>query len=425
MRTRRLVTVLLSALALSGCWLQPRFGPTHQNYNPFEDALTPETIGTVAEAWSAPMPQGLSALGNQPLVTGKAVIVAGWVEVNGSFVISAYGRRSGDLLWRRELATVGPGALIWADDDEVITAHTENWADSQFTRLAASTGDTLATTTVPAIVQVATPYARSSVTVTDDVIVDRERAGSPPSTNFVARSRDSFDVLWTAPLSTNSGPTIVADGQIYVAESGETPEIAVFDADGCGASVCAPTSTISAPPPDRPVVSLGATPLAASDDGHLYLHRSWDDDQFEFGNDLVAVDTAGTPLWTVPLRSLDDMAVAGDKVFVTGQDPAYEPTMMAVDRVSGALLWRSDPTTTIGGSPIVAGGLVYAEGHGAAGTDVAVFAVDGCGAPTCPPLTILDTGPGGDGFYGMSAALGALFVHKAGPDGFTVYAPAS
>ena len=51
------------------------------------------------------------------------------------------------------------------------------------------------------------------------------------------------------------------------------------------------------------------------------------------------------------------------------------------------------------------------------GTDVAVFDADGCGAPNCSSISVVDLGSGTGGLNGMSVAAGTLYVNKAGPGG--------
>jgi hypothetical protein len=50
----RRASVLLVVLLLSGCWLQPGFGPERQSSNPFETTLTPANVAGVDQAGRRP-----------------------------------------------------------------------------------------------------------------------------------------------------------------------------------------------------------------------------------------------------------------------------------------------------------------------------------------------------------------------------------
>ena len=46
------VLVVLS-VSLSGCWLQPGFGPEHQRWNRFEDQLAAADVASLHQVWVA------------------------------------------------------------------------------------------------------------------------------------------------------------------------------------------------------------------------------------------------------------------------------------------------------------------------------------------------------------------------------------
>jgi hypothetical protein len=88
--------VLVAVLVLCGCWLQPQYGPSHQNFNPFETHLTAANVGRLSPVWRTT----LAAFGGQPLASGRAVYMSGATD-ESTFTVESFERGSGALLWRR------------------------------------------------------------------------------------------------------------------------------------------------------------------------------------------------------------------------------------------------------------------------------------------------------------------------------------
>jgi PQQ-like domain len=407
--------VLVVALVLSGCWLQPGWGPGRQNSNPFENRLTAANVGSLEQAWSASVED---VFGSQPLVTGSAVYSGAMMTVGGqpSLTVRALAGGSGAQLWQRDLPTLPPpfgaGALLSVSGD-VLTTRLHSTAGFVFETLDSATGATIGTVTESEFLDPAT------VAVDDRVIAYRAVDPGLSDYNLVVRSRDTFELLWTspiAPFAMGSGDVVVfADGQIYLEDRDEDSQvIRAFAVDGCGSPTCSPTWTAEIPPPEDGYDELDAQILAASDD-QVLLRRSASFRGGFLRTDLVALTRDGAPDWTVPMFELDGVAVAGDTVFATGRDAATPEGSRTLLARSASGTWRADVSDPVSGTPMVAGGLVYVEDGVTDGTDVRVFAADGCGSPSCPELAVVDTGPGTGGLYGMSAAVGALFVSKAGP----------
>ena len=417
MMRRRALLVVLAFLGLSGCWLQPGYGPERQNSNPLEEGLTEDTLGGLHEAWAAPV---AVPLGSQPLVTGVAVYLGG-VHGTGegsTFTVLAVNRSTGAPRWRRDLP-IGPfpgrGAILSVAGDEVLTARIAP-TGSELVTFDAATGTTLGTVPDSRLVD------PDTAVVNHAVVAHRAFALSAGTYSLVVRDRDTLAQLWTAPIGAftlgSGDPLIIADGRLYVRDQDTTgPVVKAFDVAGCGAAVCAPVWTAAVPPPAAGETS-DATLLAATDDGHILLRRTWNSGTpgGPFGHDLVALTTAGTTAWEHPLSELTGVAVAGDEVFVVGRDPASlsgDNALFAITTATGSLTWQAAPPLPRG-TPVVAGGLVYVEGDAPA-PDVFVFDADGCGTPTCDDLAVLDTGPGTGGIYAMTIAGSTFYVNKAGP----------
>lgn len=415
-RVRRAL-VLVVALGLSGCWLQPGYGPERQNWNPIERELTEANVAGLHERWSVP-----SDLEGEPLVTSTAVYLGGIRVVSASerfLTVRALSRRSGTLLWQRDLPvdpSIGHGSVLSVAGDEVLTVRgpmPQPWA--RFETLDAATGATVDTADVSNLLATATVTATG--TVAGDVIASLEAAVTGGgNVQLVVRSRATFEVQWTAELGRGvvvTAPLVVAHGRIWVASEGDDGGVVMrsYPAGGCSAPTCEPLSSFPVPPPDALFDQIYALPLAVTEDDILLMRRTWLYRGITAGEDVVAVDNEGTEVRSTWFTELVGVAAGGDTVVAVGTDRDSTPDRALVAE-SWTSTWRS--IGAFEGTPIVAGGLVYV----AVGTSaVHAYDLDGCGAPTCDEIASVDLGPGTGGVYGMSVAGGMLFVHKAGPDG--------
>ena len=140
-----------AALALSGCWLQTGYGPTHQNSNPFETGLTAGNVASWAPVWSTPVP---NEFGAEPLVDGSAVYTAGLEGVD-TFVVTSLGRGSGTRLWHHDVPAepgvprTALGTLVRAGPDQVLVAVPGAAGGPVILALDPDTGATQATLPVP------------------------------------------------------------------------------------------------------------------------------------------------------------------------------------------------------------------------------------------------------------------------------------
>jgi outer membrane protein assembly factor BamB len=98
------------------------------------------------------------------------------------------------------------------------------------------------------------------------------------------------------------------------------------------------------------------------------------------GVTVAATSTAGAPLWSTNLSANFDrgggqsgggLAVAGDRLFAT----TGFGELVALDAASGAVLWRQELDSTVGGAPATDGTAVYVSGRD--GSAWAVSAKDG------------------------------------------------
>ena len=407
--------VLVVALALSGCWLEPGFGPERQNFNPLEDQLTGDNVASLHQVWSTAWDTG-----GPPLVAADNSVYTGGLRRGSDaqssffFTVRAANRTTGAPLWQRDVGSFGSaapaaaniGTILSVGDDEVLTATV-----ATLQKLDPATGATTASLNLGS--KLVNP---AGVVANDDVIAGRQTNVSDFSSNLVVWRRDDFAVLWTAPLSTfdplneSDDQVLIAGGRIYVHDN--TPAgsvINAYDLNGCGAATCSPASVTPVPPPSTGQSTGQTRPLAVTDDGHVLLSRPSFEESSGNHAELVALSSDGTSDWTFPLASLAGVAAAGDTVFAVGNADPTAPGnhLFALRAGTGDLLWQSEGTVD-GLTPIAAGGLVYDGGT--------VFAAAGCGAAVCPPVAAVDLGPGGSP-YGESVAAGTLYVNRAGPDG--------
>jgi hypothetical protein len=260
------------------------------------------------------------------------------------------------------------------------------------------------------------------IAVDDSVVAYSSGPLSNLQNQLVVRSRTTFDVLWSGPVGLAATPELIAGDRLYTLGGPvNAPVVQAWARDGCGAAVCDPLFTAPVPLPAS-FDSLSVQLLAASDDGHLLLHRAADQGAF-FDSTIIALNTDGSPAWTFATGA-EKLAVAGATVFTTGTDSGTSG-IVGLDVATGAVdMVAAAPAVGGDRQMIVAGGLVYVEGADASGTKVDIFPTD-CGQHTCSLLRAVDTGTGQDSFYGLSVSEGALFVAKAGPDGLQAFAPAN
>jgi hypothetical protein len=166
------------------------------------------------------------------------------------------------------------------------------------------------------------------------------------------------------------------------------------------------------------------------------------------GNGLFAFDATGargcsarpaacTPLWTAPTADFDGMVVAGGDVFVTDQDGVQAFSAAGTRGCSGSPevcvpLWATSINistgpgfTPGGGSPVVAGGVLYVPGYGdgispsTGGALVAAFdaaGTAGCsGTPTiCHPMWTTTGLPASSGNSGSPTVAGGVLYIASG-----------
>jgi hypothetical protein len=406
MRSLRWGAAGLAAVLLSGCWLQPGYGPAGQSSNPFETGITSANAATLTEAWSVATPYV-----SQPLVRAGRVYLGGTRPVGADKVtgVDALALADGAPVWSRDLVTVSTNALpvgpTFSGDELWMGALPPNGPTPSFsteiTRLDPADGSTLGSTINEGL---------GAVPATSgDLTVELTTLGFDPASStsrLTVRDRATRATRWTAELPlTTSGPR-VGHGTIYLTV-GDT--LYAFALAGCGASTCAPAWTVPiARQGDDDVVLV----TAVADNGDLLLQQSWSTTD-RFGtitqHSVVSVyDPDGAFL-----RGLDSssvifgVAVAGDRVYVVGRDdtlPFASHHVRAFSLTTGTRAWQAElpQFNPAAGRVVVGGDVAYV------GVDDAVLAFGrDCGVTTCAPLAQLPV----DGITdALSVAQGHLLV---------------
>jgi hypothetical protein len=281
MRKGLLAGACLATIAMSGCWPQPGFGPEGQNFNPGEATLSPANVASLTQAWSAPM----EGVAGQPLVDGRAVYTSSVVTRGGQaiFVVTATARATGAPEWRRELPT-GTAAsqferLLSAADGKVLVFRAApdgtGGRTLRFEELGARTGATVRTSPHSGVVD------RNTVVVAGDAVAYQALNFSTFRPEVVVRSRQTLDVLWSAPLSDSSlsslAPMLVVGGRLVTCDvDASVPVLRAYAIGGCGGAACSPLATVPLPPP--PSGSAQYQVMAAMADGTVLVRRGWNSD---------------------------------------------------------------------------------------------------------------------------------------------------
>lgn len=407
----RSLGVIVVALALSGCWLQLGGGPANTRFNGVEPDLTSDEIASLAVEWRVPDDSFIT----EPIVSGGRIHVGNWIEGDSGggildvLAVRTYGSATGSRSWETSLLP-SDGSEVTGFIETPALAGRALWVpywhsglgscQGRLARLDPATGAVLSSDV--------TGSSPSPVVVAGTNVAYLERP-SCASTRLVVRDQETRAIQWTHTFPAGSGvatPTI-ADGRLFVL-TGDT--ISAFDADGCGASVCAPEWT-------EAVAStfFDFQRLVAGPDGNLVTIGQSSDP--EAGATIVVRDAAtGDARWEAEARyngqlpgAITGTAVAYDTIYVAGTTGGE--AVLDAYPLDGCGQAVCSPTSTVGfgptrpaREPTVAGGVVYVPLVPGASTPPAIAVADahGCGAPTCDELVRVPL-VGGSGFFDRQA----------------------
>jgi outer membrane protein assembly factor BamB len=300
-------------------WYQFHFGPAHQGVNPYENVLSPSTVGGLTINWSVAT-EGL------PFTSPAVVAGVVYLGTDGPFPsttsrLYAFDAKYGRLLWRH----VERGELISDVSVAYGLVYVGTDGDASVYAYDAETG--------AQVWRFQGDGPMSTPTVSDGVVYVGAALG-----RLHAIDAMTGEEIWHVEFGINATPT-VAGGRVYVALDGGSVHCLdartgteLWSQDGIGLFMT------SSPAVADGVVYLG------SDDGNVYAFDA-------LNGALKWIYDTGAPVTSSP-------TVWQGRVYIGLQDPSS--SLLALDEMTGDKLW-SAPTgyPFVLSSPTVANGVVY------------------------------------------------------------------
>jgi outer membrane protein assembly factor BamB len=332
MRLVRSFAVLLAAIALGGCdWAQFGFDATHGGFNPYEPALTTDTVTHLTQAWHR---DGVFA----PVVADGHVFVLD--DQTTSVNLYALDPASGAVQWHDTLG--GPGTVAF---NAVVANSTLYFLFATFSPLQTSlhaydvaTG-ALKWATNPATgpAECKVGDAPSPVTVGAGNVVFTAYTSATQTGAVCAFDAATGTFQWSRSFAGESftGTPALANGRVYAASH-------AF-ANLAAAKVRALSATTGATVWARTASNAGGSGSVVVAGSHVLVAA---------GTLLTFDATTGTPGWT---SSANAVAATGDTVI------AVEPgAVRALALNNGAELWSIlGPSATEYSTPAIAGDIAY------------------------------------------------------------------
>jgi outer membrane protein assembly factor BamB len=292
--------------------------PEGTGFNPYENVLSPSTVGDLQLAWSD---IGAGPMDSTPIVVDGVVFVAGQVDSTATAAIYAYEAAGGTRLWMRTDLGEPPSDLTVADGKiyvSFLSGHVLRAYDT-------ATGDLLWSV----------PGPTSSPTVVDGVIYAADDLKS-----LWAIDAESGRKRWVAhvPFGGYGFGVAVADGMVYAGGRDVDHTAPVYAYDAKTGALVWKTKT-NGQVNGTPAVAYGRVYVGSGD--HL----------------LYALDAkTGRTRWTAPTGSvIDTPAASANGIVYVG---SADHNLYAFDAMSGEQLWMVPTGGGIQG-PVVANGVVY------------------------------------------------------------------
>lgn len=401
-------------LVLAGCWPAPGAGPDRQGFNPFETAISPANVGTLEQAWAAPIDAGL---------VGDPVVVGGTVHAANGKSIYGFNARTGARLWKKDTDFVADVEFMGdpvGDGDVLLVGEGHgNLGGSYHTnRLDPKTGAVLG--------QLASPGGDVDGVRGSTYLLDRIGFGSggPIGLSITVVDRADPSRGWTGIIdATTLGspfparPLTLGDNQIYQAGQGMLLAGSGAPTRGNGLRAYAITSPPHCPDPAGSATCPSwSTPL----DGSSAVPPVLDDAEATVftgtsTGTAYAVDAAtGAVRWSASVGSAvtASPALAYGKLYV----PTADGSLVVLDASTGAPVWSADTGAGIGVQPAVAGGVVFT---GSDDGSLHGYDANGCGSATCAALWTESTGTAG--IQGAPAVTGGQLYVGTGDSRLLAY----
>jgi outer membrane protein assembly factor BamB len=399
-RLPHLVAVVAMAVT-SGCWLQIGAGGGHTRANPTETTLTAATVAGLHQVWSV----DVGGTASEAIVSQGRVFTT-WTNTNATGV-QAVALADGARLWSHTLlgGVAGPGAIVLGTP--VTLVGDQLWGGHLgAVDIAPGPGD----------------HCAFGADILDPATGAGGGSGDFPSGAASANGIVARTLLHFTPPCPNGGSNFVLDVQVsppggpatqwrsagFGITSGDlVPTVTgdrvllthgttldAYAATGCGAATCAPVWTFTSP-------TTAVSNAMAGPTGPIYVTAE---------SSLLALDRAtGAELWRAPLGAdfSGGLALAGGTVYAVAGAIGGSPSLLAFAAGGcGAPTCAPQWTAALPGTglraPAVGGDVVYTSTT----TGVHAFAAGGCGAATCPALTSVPLTSGGT----LSVAQGHVVV---------------
>jgi outer membrane protein assembly factor BamB len=325
-RVRAIAPVVLTLLALTGCWPVPGGNADRTAHNPFESAFTPDTIADLAPAWVADLGPGAS---------GPVVVDRGGVFVRVGSDVSRLQLADGATAWTWSLPPDVPG---FSSVGEPLVVGGRVLIGYGFGNLG---GHWFGTAVDSGLLQT----ARGSIAV-----------------GMTASFGSGTPVLVAYSMADVSGATEVGGGPLAIEQ---------FGSGSIGEMTIGRQGVFHAGNGLLPAAGGGVTQGGG-------VRRFPLDAQTGCGPPSAAVFAC--PTWATPLTAVTGVVIGPGEVLYVGQAGG---SVVALDGATGAVLWEMPVGANVSATPALAGGVLYVA---TAGGDLVAVDAAGCGAATCEPL---------------------------------------
>ncbi len=327
--------LLAASAAVSAGWPQFQGSPAHRGFNASEHTLNTSNVSSLEVSWVGQVPGSLDWA--SPVVARGQVFITGGDAGLVAFPANGCGAPTCDPAW---VGTTGPQAIAApAVANGLAYVASQTSFDSNHGRLN---------------------------------VFDADGCGAAVCRPLWKGIGGNSSFLVSSPAVIGGRAFLASyDGKLYV-----------FDAHGCGARQCPPmwTGQTGAPIDSSPAVAGGYVYVGATD-GKLYA--------FPAGG--CGAPTCA-PLWRGPTGGSIDIGsptVADGKVLVGNGRFLNVFDAAGCGQTMCHSLWRAR-AELFDNTPAVLNGTVYVDAQpllqgGRSIGVVEAFALDGCGAPTCPP----------------------------------------
>jgi outer membrane protein assembly factor BamB len=329
---------VVAGLALTACWPVPGGNADRTAHNPFESAFTPDTVGDLEPAWAADLGPG---------ATGPVMVDRGGVFV-----------RVGQQVTRLQLAN-GTEAWTWMLPDDVpdISSVGEPLVVSGRVLIGYGFGNLggrwFGTAVDPA----------TGATVVGPVATGLlQTARGSIATGMTVSFGSGTPVLVGYTMADVSGATDVGGGSLAIEQ---------FGSGSIGEMTIGRDGVFHAGNGLLPAAGGGVTQGAG-------VRRFPLDAATGCGPPSAAVFAC--PTWATPLATATGVVIGPGDVLYVGRAGG---AVVALDGVTGAVLWETPVGASVTATPALAGGVLYVP---TADGDLVAVDAAGCGAATCEPL---------------------------------------